>query len=256
MSKCYEHAQTECGDTAVIIRPAKCNHVDILSDIKKLLDKLGELKTPYIGENGNWFYYDPEELNWMDSGVKAQGPQGDKGDTGEQGPQGIPGEKGDKGERGEDGAPGSSGSGAYDDKIGTLVDLTSPVPIGYYALKLFVCNEGDANAFQTYDYACVYNCHSSHNDYRQTFQRYGIARSACSTQARAVLAAKYLLDESGTYYIVPFTPQLTSWSVTTDTGSTRFTNGTTNTDDDHTGSYTTTSKSRTPTGTLKMTYIG
>ena len=49
------------------------------------------VKTPYIGENGNW---------WVDStdlGVSAQGPQGEKGETGETGPQGEKGDKGDTG---------------------------------------------------------------------------------------------------------------------------------------------------------------
>ena len=48
-------------------------------------------KTPYIGENGNWWIGDE------DLGVAAQGPQGE---------QGIQGEKGDKGDQGEQGPQG------------------------------------------------------------------------------------------------------------------------------------------------------
>lgn len=124
MSNCCEHSHAECGDTAVIIRPAKCDHVDTLADIKKLLDKFGELKTPYIGENGNWYYYDPEKLNWVDSGIKAEGPQGDKGEVGEQGPQG---EKGDKGDTGETGLKGESGINIADIKV----TAASAIPSGW-----------------------------------------------------------------------------------------------------------------------------
>ena len=47
------------------------------------------VKTPYIGENGNW---------WVDStdlGVQAQGPKGETGEKGETGPQGETGPKGE-----------------------------------------------------------------------------------------------------------------------------------------------------------------
>ena len=87
-----------------------------------LLISLGSCtsKTPYIGENGNWWIGDE------DLGVAAQGPQGeqgiqgdkgDKGDQGEQGPQGeqgIQGEKGDKGDQGEQGPQGESSKVLYD----------------------------------------------------------------------------------------------------------------------------------------------
>lgn len=46
-------------------------------------------RSPYIGENGNWFIYDSSQNEWVDSGISSQGEKGDKGDTGSQGNQGV-----------------------------------------------------------------------------------------------------------------------------------------------------------------------
>ena len=54
-------------------------------------------KTPFIGENGNWW------IGETDTGVKAEGKDGsagEKGDTGEKGEKGDKGDKGDKGQNG------------------------------------------------------------------------------------------------------------------------------------------------------------
>ena len=62
-------------------------------------------KTPYVGDNGNWF------VGSDDTGKPsrgAKGEKGDKGDTGAQGIQGIQGEKGDKGDTGAAGADGKT----------------------------------------------------------------------------------------------------------------------------------------------------
>ena len=40
------------------------------------------VRTPYIGANGNWFVWDAEENDFVDSGEKAQGDKGDTGNTG------------------------------------------------------------------------------------------------------------------------------------------------------------------------------
>ena len=53
-------------------------------------------KTPFIGENGNWW------IGETDTGVKAAGVDGEKGDKGD------PGEKGDKGDKGDPGQNGGS----------------------------------------------------------------------------------------------------------------------------------------------------
>ena len=52
-------------------------------------------KTPFIGENGNWW------IGETDTGVKAVGIDGEKGDKGD---EGDPGEKGDKGDAGQNGS--------------------------------------------------------------------------------------------------------------------------------------------------------
>lgn len=37
---------------------------------------------PYIGENGNWYVYDAESQQYIDTGVEAEGPEGPEGPTG------------------------------------------------------------------------------------------------------------------------------------------------------------------------------
>ena len=55
-------------------------------------------KTPFIGENGNWW------IGETDTGVKAAGIDGEKGDKGDKGNKGDKGDKGDPGQNG--GSPG------------------------------------------------------------------------------------------------------------------------------------------------------
>ena len=61
-------------------------------------------KTPFIGENGNWW------IGETDTAVKAAGVDGEKGDKGDPGEKGDKGEKGDPGEKGDKGDPGQNGS--------------------------------------------------------------------------------------------------------------------------------------------------
>lgn len=51
-------------------------------------------KSPYVGENGNWFQYDDKQSLFVDTGVKSQGEQGERGLQGEPGKDGIDGEDG------------------------------------------------------------------------------------------------------------------------------------------------------------------
>lgn len=96
-------------------------------------------KTPYVGDNGNWF------VGSDDTGKPSRGAKGDKGEKGEkgaqgiqgeQGIQGVQGEKGDKGDKGSPGAKGDKGEpGAKGDKgdpgatpnltIGTVTTLNA-----------------------------------------------------------------------------------------------------------------------------------
>ena len=76
-------------------------------------------KTPFIGENGNWW------IGEIDTGVKAagtdgidgtngvDGEKGDKGDKGDPGEKGDPGDKGDKGDKGDPGQNGGSSGYFY-----------------------------------------------------------------------------------------------------------------------------------------------
>ena len=75
-------------------------------------------RSPYVGENGNWFEWNADTGAYVDTGVSATGPQGEPGPqgpagsagpAGPQGPQGETGEKGDKGDTGETGATGPQG---------------------------------------------------------------------------------------------------------------------------------------------------
>lgn len=61
-------------------------------------------KTPFIGENGNWW------IGETDTGVKAAGIDGIKGDKGDQGEKGEKGDKGDTGAQGEKGDAGQNGA--------------------------------------------------------------------------------------------------------------------------------------------------
>lgn len=68
-------------------------------------------KTPYVGDNGNWF------VGSDDTGKPSRGAKGDKGEKGEKGAQGIQGEQGIQGVQGEKGDKGDKGSpGAKGDK--------------------------------------------------------------------------------------------------------------------------------------------
>ena len=49
-------------------------------------------KSPYVGENGNWFQYDDEQFLFVDTGIKAQGEQGIQGVQGEPGYTPVKGE--------------------------------------------------------------------------------------------------------------------------------------------------------------------
>lgn len=76
-------------------------------------------KTPYVGDNGNWF------VGSDDTGKPSRGEKGDKGDTGSPGAKGDKGEPGAKGEPGSPGAKGDKGdTGATPNlSIGTVTTL-------------------------------------------------------------------------------------------------------------------------------------
>lgn len=54
----------------------------------------GGANAPYIGENLNWWQWDSATAQYVDAGVRAEGPEGPPG------PEGGPGPKGDTGDPG------------------------------------------------------------------------------------------------------------------------------------------------------------
>ena len=66
-------------------------------------------RSPYVGENGNWYEWDTDTASYTDTGVSAQGPAGPAGPAGSTGPQGPQGEKGDTGDAGPQGPQGPKG---------------------------------------------------------------------------------------------------------------------------------------------------
>ena len=49
------------------------------------IENLANNVVPHIGENGNWFVYDEENGEFIDSEICARGPEGEKGEPGENG---------------------------------------------------------------------------------------------------------------------------------------------------------------------------
>lgn len=66
-------------------------------------------KSPYIGANGNWWAYDAVNGVYVDTGIRAQGPQGETGPVGPQGETGATGPQGPKGDTGATGPQGPQG---------------------------------------------------------------------------------------------------------------------------------------------------
>ena len=66
---------------------------------------------------GNWYVWDADAGDFVDTGIKAVGEKGETGATGEKGDKGDKGDPGEKGETGEPGAKGDKGdTGATGDK--------------------------------------------------------------------------------------------------------------------------------------------
>jgi hypothetical protein len=75
--------------TPEAVRPLVEEAREILKETKAVA-----VKTPYVGDNGNWYVWDTATGAFKDSGEPsrgATGPQGPQGDTGPQGPQGDTG---------------------------------------------------------------------------------------------------------------------------------------------------------------------
>ncbi len=129
------------------------------------LSSCAKKRTPYIGENGNWW------IGKTDLGVAAQGPQGEIGPAGAQGESGAAGEKGESGtagvkgpagakgdvgpqgpsgEKGDTGAPGAPGVTPHIGPNGNwwIGDVDTGVFVGAYAEP---CSDGLVFVFETRD---------------------------------------------------------------------------------------------------------
>lgn len=96
--------------TPEAVRPMVEEAREILEETKAVA-----VKTPYVGDNGNWYVWDTATGAFNDSGEPSrgatgpQGPQGDPGPRGETGATGPQGEAGATGPQGETGATGPQG---------------------------------------------------------------------------------------------------------------------------------------------------
>ena len=102
-------------------------------------------KTPYIGDNGNWW------IGETDTGVKAKGDKGDKGDQGETGQQGPKGDKGDTGEKGDTGDQGPTGPKGDKGDTGVSIVSTRIDENGHLICKMSDGTEIDAGKVKNVD---------------------------------------------------------------------------------------------------------
>ena len=94
---------------------------------------------PYIGVNGNWYVWDAEAEEFVDTGHPAQGEQGDQGAAGPQG------EIGPQGPQGIQGNPGSDGQDGVSPAI-TVTEIT-----GGHTVKITDAAHPDGQTFQVMD---------------------------------------------------------------------------------------------------------
>ena len=65
--------------------------VELEAEDVVLIDNSGAGKSPYIGDNGNWYEYDDQTNVFVDTGIQAEGPEGPEGPRGPEGPAGPSG---------------------------------------------------------------------------------------------------------------------------------------------------------------------
>ena len=84
---------------------------DWAEDVIKAAEKAetATVKTPYIGDNGNWYVWNFEKNEYEDSGVNSEGKPGEPGPAGPAGPQGPEGPAGEQGPAGAKGDQGPAG---------------------------------------------------------------------------------------------------------------------------------------------------
>lgn len=85
--QCQEQLSNQQDDTSTpeTVKPLVIQAQEILAECKQVA-----VKTPYVGENENWYVWDTATNAFKDSGVSSRGLKGDKGDKGNKGDTGSP----------------------------------------------------------------------------------------------------------------------------------------------------------------------
>ncbi len=79
-SSAKTEAQTAAEDARTLATAAAESAV--AAEEAKAAAEFAAVKTPYVGDNGNWMVWDQDTGEFVDSGEKAEGPQGPQGDPG------------------------------------------------------------------------------------------------------------------------------------------------------------------------------
>lgn len=84
--QCQEQLSNQQDDTSTpeTVKPLVIQAQEILAECKQVA-----VKTPYVGDNENWYVWDTVTGAFKDSGVSSRGVKGDKGDKGNKGDTGA-----------------------------------------------------------------------------------------------------------------------------------------------------------------------
>lgn len=124
--QCQEQLSNQEDDTSTpeTVKPLVTQAQEILAECKQVA-----VKTPYVGDNGNWYVWDTTTGAYKDSGESAKGDKGDKGDTGDKGETGSTGAQGPKGEKGDTGATGGTGPQGPQGATGAAATVTGSATV-------------------------------------------------------------------------------------------------------------------------------
>ena len=124
--QCQTQLSNQEDDTSTpeTVKPLVTQAQEILAECKQVA-----VKTPYVGDNGNWYVWDTTTGAFKDSGESAKGAKGDKGDTGAKGDTGSTGAQGPKGEKGDTGATGGTGPQGPQGATGAAATVTGSATV-------------------------------------------------------------------------------------------------------------------------------
>ncbi len=124
--QCQAQLSNQEDDTSTpeTVKPLVTQAQEILAECRQVA-----VKTPYVGDNGNWYVWDTSTGAYKDSGESAKGDKGDKGDTGAKGDTGSTGAQGPKGEKGDTGATGGTGPQGPQGATGAAATVTGSATV-------------------------------------------------------------------------------------------------------------------------------